>query len=110
MCHIRSTARASEYRKLCPLAYAIDGGSEALGQLGQDEPASGMALEPLVVFALISGSVAIALHHRNSEGAGAGVARGRWLAGWLAGWLASLLAGRRQRENAMVGGKVRTDR
>ena len=42
----------------------------------------------------------------DSEGAGAGVARGRWLAGLLAGWL----AGRRQRENAMVGGKVRTDR
>ena len=41
--------------------------SEALGQLGQDEPASGMALEPLVAFAPISGSVAIALHHRNSE-------------------------------------------
>ena len=39
--------------------------SEALGQLGQDEPASGMALEPLVAFAPISGSVAIALHHRN---------------------------------------------
>ena len=42
--------------------------SEALGQLGQDEPASGMALEPLVTSAPISGSVAIALHHRNSEG------------------------------------------
>ena len=41
--------------------------SEALGQLGQDEPASGMALEPLVAFAPISGSVAIAIHHRNSE-------------------------------------------
>ena len=41
--------------------------SEALGQLGQDEPASGMALEPLVAFAPISGSVAIALHHRNSD-------------------------------------------
>ena len=41
--------------------------SEALGQLGQDEPASGMALEPLVAFAPILGSVAIALHHRNSE-------------------------------------------
>ena len=39
--------------------------SEALGQLGKDEPASGMALEPLVAFAPISGSVAIALHHRN---------------------------------------------
>ena len=26
--------------------------AEALGQLGQDEPASGMALEPLVAFAL----------------------------------------------------------
>ena len=39
--------------------------SEALGQLGQDEPASGMALEPLVAFAPISGSVAIALHHRS---------------------------------------------
>ena len=25
--------------------------SEALGQLGQDEPASGMALEPLLAFA-----------------------------------------------------------
>ena len=41
--------------------------SEALGQLGQDEPASGMALEPLVAFAPIAGSVAIALHHRNSK-------------------------------------------
>jgi len=41
--------------------------SEALGQLGQDEPASGMALEPLVAFAPISGSVDIALNHRNSE-------------------------------------------
>ena len=41
--------------------------SEALGQLGQDEPASGMALESLVAFAPISGSVAIALHHRNSD-------------------------------------------
>ena len=41
--------------------------SEALGQLGQDEPASGMALEPVVAFAPISGSVAIALHHRNSD-------------------------------------------
>ena len=28
--------------------------SEALGQLGQNEPASGMALEPLVAFAPIS--------------------------------------------------------
>ena len=28
-----------------------EGGSEALGQLGQDEPASGIALEPLVAFA-----------------------------------------------------------
>ena len=43
--------------------------SEALGPLGQDEPASGMALEPLVAFAPVSGSVAIALHHRNSKGA-----------------------------------------
>ena len=41
--------------------------SEALGQLGQDEPASGMALEPLDGLCPISGSVAIALHHRNSD-------------------------------------------
>ena len=53
--------------ELCPLAYAIEGESEALGQLGQDEPASGMALEPWVAFASVSGSVAIALHHRNSD-------------------------------------------
>jgi len=44
--------------------------SDALGQLGQDEPASGMALEPLVAFAPISGSVAIALHHRKSNQVG----------------------------------------
>ena len=29
------------WRKVCPLAYAIEGECEALGQLGQDEPASG---------------------------------------------------------------------
>ena len=52
-------------------AASSHGGSEALGQLGHDEPASGMALEPLVAFAPISGSVAIALHHRNSEGGAA---------------------------------------
>ena len=55
------------FRKVCPLAYAIEGESEALGQLGQDEPASGMALEPLDGLCPISGSVAIALHHRNSD-------------------------------------------
>ena len=41
--------------------------SEALGQLGQDEPASGMALEPLDSLSPISGSVAIGIHHRNSK-------------------------------------------
>ena len=41
--------------------------SEALGQLGQDEPASGMALEPLDGLSPISGSVAIGIHHRNSN-------------------------------------------
>ena len=35
--------------------------SEALGQLGQDEPASGMALEPLVAFSPI-GQCALPQH------------------------------------------------
>ena len=48
-------------------------GSEALGQLGQDEPASGMALEPLDGLSPISGSVAIGIHHWNSEEQGYGV-------------------------------------
>jgi hypothetical protein len=41
--------------------------SEALGQLGRDEPASGIALVLLVAFAPILGSVAIALQCTSSE-------------------------------------------
>ena len=54
------------------MLWALATKSGALGQLGQDEPASGMVLEPLVAFAPISGSVAIAIHHRNSDDGGEG--------------------------------------
>ena len=50
---VRSKARATLLRQL--LLHLIGEGSEALGQLGQDEPACGMALEPLDGLCPISG-------------------------------------------------------